>query len=88
MRIAELACPIVRFFMYFTVPISWPLGKLLDCVLGGEHGAKRFKSHELRWLLKEHIDDALKMTKKEMEDEIHRMPATSFNIEMRNNSMN
>jgi CBS domain containing-hemolysin-like protein len=62
MRIAALACPIVLCFMYITVPISWPLGKLLDCILGGEHGAKRFKSHELRWLLKEHVNDALKMT--------------------------
>jgi hypothetical protein len=88
MRIAELSCPIVLFFMYVTIPISWPLGKLLDCVLGGDHAAKRFKSHELRWLLKEHVNDALKLTQREMEEELLKMPGTSFNLGNRNMSLN
>ena len=62
MKIAAMACPIVLCFMYCTIFLSWPLGKLLDCVLGGEHGARRFKGHELRWLLKEHVNEALKLT--------------------------
>lgn len=27
----------VRLLMFLTSPISWPMGKLLDCVLGTEH---------------------------------------------------
>ena len=68
-RIAELSCPVVLFFMYITIFISWPLGKLLDCVLGGEHGNKRYKNHELRWLLKQHVAEALKRTAEELSRE-------------------
>jgi len=62
MRIAELACPLVFFFMIITAPISWPLGKLLDCVLKGDHGPRRFNNKQLKYLLKEHVVKALKDT--------------------------
>ena len=62
MRIAELSCPIVFGFMIITAPVSWPLGKLLDCVLGGDHGPRRFNNKQLRYLLKEHVVKALEAT--------------------------
>ena len=55
--------------MWLTGIISWPLGKLLDCILGGEHGSKRFNNHELRWLLKQHVTEALQATQLELKTE-------------------
>ena len=41
LTIAEHCCPIVTVIMWATCPISWPLGKVLDKLLG-EHTIKRF----------------------------------------------
>jgi len=36
-------CPIVSFFMKITAPISWPIAKLLDYLMG-EHETPRFNN--------------------------------------------
>lgn len=33
-RIAVMMCPIVKVLMWFTAPISYPIGKLLDKLMG------------------------------------------------------
>lgn len=44
---------LVKFLMLITLPISWPLSKLLDCVLGTEHGTF-FRRAELSALVDLH----------------------------------
>lgn len=34
-QIAELLCPVVLGLMYVTLPITWPIAKFLDIILGG-----------------------------------------------------
>jgi hypothetical protein len=36
LAIGGMAAPVVRFLMWFTAPISWPIGKALDAILGHE----------------------------------------------------
>lgn len=45
--------PLVIFLMFITLPISWPLSKLLDCILGTEHGTF-FRRAELSVLVDLH----------------------------------
>ena len=40
-KIAVIFCPIVTLLMWLTLPISWPIGKLLDAVMG-EHTIQRY----------------------------------------------
>jgi len=35
-KIAMYMCPVVNVLMYLTIPISWPIAKLLDSIMG-EH---------------------------------------------------
>lgn len=58
-KIAECMCPIVYFFMRVTSPISWPIAKLLDLMMG-EHEVTRFNNIELKHLISLHTKDALK----------------------------
>jgi metal transporter CNNM len=46
--------PLVRGLMYITAPISLPLAKLLDCVLGEHGGSILFKRSELKTLIALH----------------------------------
>jgi metal transporter CNNM len=57
-KIAVIMCPIVTALMYITSPISWPIAKLLDKMMG-EHELQRFSNDELRRLIVLHSKAAL-----------------------------
>ena len=57
-QIAEMCAPGVMFLMWATSPVSWPIGKLLDRVLG-EHTIDRFNNSELKALILLHSEKAL-----------------------------
>jgi CBS domain containing-hemolysin-like protein len=44
--------------MYITIPLSWPIGKLLDKVMG-EHELQRYNNDELKQLILLHTKKAL-----------------------------
>jgi metal transporter CNNM len=52
-------CPFVSALMWITCPISWPIGKLLDLLLG-EHKFQRYGNEQLKKLVMLHSIDALK----------------------------
>ena len=47
--------PIVRLLMLISTPISWPIAKLLDLVLGEGHAATRFNRRQIRTLINLHL---------------------------------
>jgi metal transporter CNNM len=53
LRIAEIMAPLVRFLMYATCLISWPLSKALDLILG-EHKITRFNTNQLGAIIEMH----------------------------------
>lgn len=53
LKIASNLIPIVKFVMFLFFPISYPIAKLLDCLLGEEHG-KKFKNDDLKALVSLH----------------------------------
>lgn len=57
-KIAVIFCPIVTMLMWLTAPISWPIGKLLDKVMG-EHTIQRYDNDQLRYLILLHSKQAL-----------------------------
>lgn len=50
----------VWFAMIVTGLLSYPLSKLLDWVLGADHGTQRFRRNELKELVKLHGSDSLR----------------------------
>jgi len=50
--------PIVKFLMRVTAPISWPIAKLLDYLMG-EHETPRFNNEELKHLFAMHTEKEL-----------------------------
>ena len=44
--------------MWVTCPLSWPIGKLLDKIMG-EHTIQRFDNDQLRYLILLHSKQAL-----------------------------
>lgn len=56
--IAVVMCPVVLCLMYLTSPISWPIAKLLDHMLG-EHELQRYNNKELQQLIMLHTKKAL-----------------------------
>ena len=51
-------CPLVTVLMWVTSPISWPIAKLLDAIMG-EHEVQRYNNDELRYLILLHTKQAL-----------------------------
>ena len=49
LAIGAALAPFVRALMLITAPISWPIAKLLDVVLGHHGGMTRFKRNEFKW---------------------------------------
>ena len=57
-KIAVVFCPIVTLLMWLTFPVSWPIGKLLDKLMG-EHTVQRYDNDQLRYLILLHSKQAL-----------------------------
>nr|XP_039270930.1 DUF21 domain-containing protein At4g33700-like [Styela clava] len=53
LAIGSALSPVVKFLMLITLPISWPLSKFLDCILGGDHSTF-FRRAELSILVDLH----------------------------------
>ena len=51
LKIAAALAPGVRALMLLTTPISWPMARCLDLVLGHHNGVTRFKKKEFRALV-------------------------------------
>ena len=59
LEIAFQMCPVVLFLMWVTFPISWPIAKILDFMLG-EHHLFRYNNDQLKKLVMLHSIHALK----------------------------
>ena len=69
-KIAVLMCPIVTCLMYLTFPISYPIAKLLDSLMG-HHEVQRFNNDELRNLILLHSKQALQdMDREHLPDDV------------------
>ena len=53
LKIASNLLPVVKIVMFIFFPISYPIAKLLDCILGGDH-SKKFKNADLKALFSLH----------------------------------
>jgi len=52
--IAAWISPFVLFLMLVTAPINYPIAKVLDWILGEDHGMPVFSNEELTTLIKKH----------------------------------
>lgn len=59
LKIAASLAPVVKLLMIIESIVSFPLGKLLDLVLG-EHGKSRYRNTDLKSLIELHSENALK----------------------------
>lgn len=57
-KIASMVAPIVRFLMTVSSPVSYPIAKVLDRLLG-EHHKSRFLNNDLKTLIELHTFNAL-----------------------------
>ncbi len=58
-KIAATVAPVTKFLMMIFSVIAYPLGKVLDMVLG-EHGKSRYRNTDLKALIELHSENALK----------------------------
>ncbi len=58
-KIAAKVAPITKFLMMVESIIAFPLGKLLDLILG-EHGKSRYHNSDLKALIELHSENAIK----------------------------
>lgn len=54
LKIGAKCAPITRFFMFLTYPFSFPIAKLLDCILGEDNHWTYFRRHELKTMIALH----------------------------------
>lgn len=66
-KIAAILSPLTRLLMYVTLPISYPLGMLLDILLG-KHTKSRFMNSDLKSLIELHTFSALGKLKRELKE--------------------
>jgi len=53
MAVGSKTAWLVRVLMWLTLPISWPIGKVLDLMFGSE-AAQKYQRHELKELVNQH----------------------------------
>mmetsp|Transcript_39397 Transcript_39397/g.75472 ORF Transcript_39397/g.75472 Transcript_39397/m.75472 type:complete len:407 (-) Transcript_39397:910-2130(-) len=47
--------PVVQCLLFIMYPVAWPLGKMLDCIMGDSHGsASRFNRQQLQTMVRLH----------------------------------
>ena len=56
MKIASFLAPFISFLMYLTYPISYPIAKFMDYIIG-VHGKNRFCNSDLKSLIDLHVKE-------------------------------
>ena len=57
--IAEYSSPLITLLNWLTAPVSWPIAKALDYIIG-EHKLVRYDNEKLKALVKMHCVDTMK----------------------------
>ena len=58
MKIASFLAPFTSFLMYITYPISYPIAKFMDYIIG-VHGKSRFCNSDLKSLIELHVKEII-----------------------------